>query len=305
MKRLPIRAAEPAPEHPRIEAWRRVQHAHRPAPGVHGHDRSGASLEGFGRDPLQVDVERQTKIVSGAWLDRGDDAELPTHSRNHHPPFSRFARNKAVFGNLDAGGSNHRIWLDSRIGLDGLLRDRPQMAHRVRGQPTIGIAAPKPVDNGQLRVVALVGTNCRHLVPAEILPDHKRCHAADTPFGEAFTEGREVAHAGLSQEQTGGVELLRVVRKQEQLPGGDVFRQDAAPTIVNPTPRARQREPTEPIVLGQITPLSTVEKLQIDQTDREQPETEEDNQEQGRGASFERPNILAKLHQAHRSFRTR
>ena len=64
-------------------------------------------------------------------------------------------------------------------------------------------------------------------------------NAADAPLREALMECLNVAHAELSQEDTGGVEVPGLIRKKEQLPVGYVLCQYPSAAVIDPASCAR------------------------------------------------------------------
>ena len=83
-----------------------------------------------------------------------------------------------------------------------------------------------------------MGSNGSNLIPAQILTDDQGRHPPDASLRDAIVECWCIGHAGPGQKKPGGVEILRLVGKQQQFPARNIFGEDLAAAIVDPTPRS-------------------------------------------------------------------
>jgi len=172
---------------------------------------------------LKPCVESESDVVPGPWGDLGNHAKLPAHSRNHDPSFSCAAGNERVFSNLDTGCSNHGIGLESGVILYRFLGDRLKVSDNVGGEFAGWVMTTETADYRQFRVVTLVGSDGRNLIPAQILADDQWRHPPDAALGNAIVESLGVRYTGPSQKKPGSVKVLGLVGKKEQLPARNVF----------------------------------------------------------------------------------
>jgi hypothetical protein len=142
------------------------------------------------------------------------------------------------------------------------------MPNNVGRELAVWVMTTEAADNRQFRVVTLVGSDGRDLIPAQILADDQWRHPADSPFRDAIFKGLYTGHAGLGKKKPGGVEVLRLV--------GNIFGQNLATAIVDPTPRSWKRETAEAIVLSKVSPLGPVHELEVNEAQMEEAESSED-----------------------------
>jgi len=168
----------------------------------------------------------------------------------------------------------------------------------------VWVMTTETADDGQFRVVTLVGSDGRDLIPAQILAYDQRCHPADAPLRNAIFESSYVGHAGLGQKESGGIEIFRLVWEEQQFPTRNIFSQNRATAIVDPTPRPWERETAEAIVLCKVSPLGTVHELEVNEAQMEETESCEDQQKEKCRTPTQRTDVLSQLHNDHRSLRT-
>jgi len=304
LERLPVGSAQPAAEHAWVETRRGVQNPHGTAPRIESHHGAGPISEGLGGGPLKSDIESKTDVMPGSWGDLGNHAELPAHSRNHNPTFSCAAGNEGVFSNLDTCCPNHGVGLEPGVSLYRLLGNRLQMPNNVGREFAVWVMTTEAADNRQFRVVTLVGSDGRDLIPAQILADDQWRHPADSPLRDAIFKGSYVGHAGLGQKKPGGVEVLCLVGEKQQFPARNIFCQNLATAIVDPTPRSWKRETAEAIVLSKVSPLGPVHELEVREAQMKEAESSEDQQKEKCRATTQWTDVLSQLHNDHRSLRT-
>jgi hypothetical protein len=92
--------------------------------------------------------------------------------------------------------------------------------------------------------------------------------------------------------------------EKQQFPAWDIFGQNPATAIVDPTAWSWEREAAEAVVLGKVSPLGAVHELEINEAQMEEAESRENQQKEKCGATTQRPDVLSKLHNVHRSLRT-
>jgi len=112
------------------------------------------------------------------------------------------------------------------------------MPNNVGREFSMWVMTTEAADNRQFRKVALVGSDGRDLTPAQSFADDQWRHPTDAPLRDAIFEGWYVGYAGLGQEKPGGVEVLRIVGEEKQFPAWNIFGQNVATAIVDPTPRS-------------------------------------------------------------------
>jgi hypothetical protein len=149
-----------------------------------------------------------------------------------------------------------------------------------------------------------VGPDGRNLIPTQILAYDQRCHPADAPLRNAIFESSYVGHAGLRQKEPGGIEIFRLVGEEQQFPARNIFSQNRATAIVDPTPRPWEWETAEAIVLGEVSPLGAVHELEVNEAQMEEAESGEDQQKEKCRTPAQRTDVFSQLHNDHRSLRT-
>ena len=128
---------------------------------------------------------------------------------------------------------------------------------------TKGVVPAKTGDDGEFRMIALVGTHTRNLVPVQVLAHDHRCEAIDSVFVDPIMERSRPADSEIRNKENGLIEVAGLVGKEEKIPGRKVVGQDLAAAVVDSAPDSGQGKTAKTVVLGHLTPVGALDELEL------------------------------------------
>jgi hypothetical protein len=146
--------------------------------------------------------------------------------RRDDPTLAIPGRHPLLGEGLDTDGADEAVGGPLRMRFQILLRYVSEVTQDVGECGSVGIDATEPLHHGQLREVDLTAPDPGHLLPLEILGQHQWRHGSQAPRPVAFAEFDDRSHPHPMQEQQGGVQIVDLVRKQQQSPGRHAVRED-------------------------------------------------------------------------------